>query len=474
MRADPQLHRWAPLFLGIALLMGGCATLPLSVSPGATESSVGRRLRHRQILRTLGTDAALVSMAEMSTYAAASDAVQLDGGSVSGGVPASPEELEQARLQSVLPGELRDDEIGPALRLAHGAGEQLRYTQLLVQLRDRHEGSLPGIGLPVALPRGSDGRALVTQEIALSILENAARGQAPFRPELGKGGCSWFVTQGSPYAGVSSAHTIPVHVELLVPEGAIRFEQADLLRLFAEEEARGRPEVEQQVRERFRIRTGQEAPAQLSKTLAERVERQLRGMAETRMWERVAAQVRASQAGVGEVILPPGGKFSIEPGRFLIIARAEYIRLRGGLRLLLEAIRDSGGGSPVPELEKSADELARNLRLAGRVRHVLRVAGRILIVVAIAADVYEIITAEDHLEATVVSAAGWAGATAASTSFAALWTPADTAGPWAWAAHGVGMLASGAAGYWLGSSTTRHVYRLVVRTRGQVKIHESL
>jgi hypothetical protein len=474
MRADVRSHRWAALFLSTSLLIAGCVTLPPSAPSLSPASSVGRRLRHRQIVRTLGTDAAMVSVAEMSMYAAANDAMQLDGGSVSGGVPPSPEELDQARLRSVPPGELRDEEIGPALMLAHGAGEQLRYAQLLAQLRDRHESSLPGVGLPVALPRGSDGHAMVTPEIALSILENSAKGQAPFRPELGKGGCSWFVTEGSPYTGVSGAHTVPVQVELLIPEGVIRFEQADLLRLFAEEEARGRPEVEQQVRERFRIRTGQEAPAQLSKTLAERVERQLRGLAETRMWERVAAQVRASPAGAGEVILPPGGKFSNQPGRFLIIARAEYIRLREGLGPLLEGIRRSGGGSPLPELEKSAEELARNLRLAGRVRHVLRVAGRILIVVAIAADIHEIITAEDHLEATVVSAAGWAGATAASTSFAALWTPADTAGPWAWAAHGVGMLASGAVGYWLGSSTTRHVYRLVVRTRGQVNIHESL
>jgi hypothetical protein len=100
---------------------------------------------------------------------------------------------------------------------------------------------------------------------------------------------------------------------------------------------------------------------------------------------------------------------------------------------------------------------------------VLRLGGRILIVVAVAHDLYEIVTAEDHLEATLVSATGWAGASAASTAFSALWVPADTAGPWAWLGHGVGVLVSGGIGYWAGSSTTRYVYRLIVHTSGQVR-----
>ncbi|MGE6763248.1 hypothetical protein ACQKGO_34875 [Corallococcus interemptor] len=98
-----------------------------------------------------------------------------------------------------------------------------------------------------------------------------------------------------------------------------------------------------------------------------------------------------------------------------------------------------------------------------------RVGGKILIVVAIAVDVLEIIIAEDHLEAALVSLSGWAGAAAASAAFSAFWTPADVAGPWAWAGHGVGMLVSGGIGYWVGSSTTRYVYRLVVQHRGQIQ-----
>lgn len=196
------------------------------------------------------------------------------------------------------------------------------------------------------------------------------------------------------------------------------------------------------------------------------------------MWERVGRQVAASPQQVGEVILPGGNVaaertggavvFSDRPGRFTLVGDARRIRLRGGLRPLLDAIRTSPGVTPIRELEESAEELARSLRLAGQVRSVFRIGGRILIIVAIAHDVYRIITAEDRVEATLESAGGWAGATAASAAFAALWTPADVAGPWAWVLHGVGMLVSGAIGYWIGSRTTRTVYRLIIRTTGEV------
>jgi hypothetical protein len=46
-------------------------------------------------------------------------------------------------------------------------------------------------------------------------------------------------------------------------------------------------------------------------------------------------------------------------------------------------------------------------------------------------------------------------------AFAAWFAPADTAGPWACAAHGVGTLISGGVGYWIGSETTRTIFELV-------------
>lgn len=65
------------------------------------------------------------------------------------------------------------------------------------------------------------------------------------------------------------------------------------------------------------------------------------------------------------------------------------------------------------------------------------------------------------MKAIVESTGGWTGATASATAFAAWWAPADVAEPWAWAAHGVGTLAAGGVGYWIGSETSRTIYELV-------------
>jgi len=110
------------------------------------------------------------------------------------------------------------------------------------------------------------------------------------------------------------------------------------------------------------------------------------------------------------------------------------------------------------------------MRIAGHVRTVFRVGGRILIVFAVAHDIYRIVVAEDRPEAVITTVGGWAGAAAGAAAFSALWTPADVAGPWAWAAHGVGVLVSGAVGYWVGAESTRYVYRLIVQSDGNVGV----
>jgi hypothetical protein len=408
----------------------------------------------------------------------APDAGPADAGvPLPGGVPPTEEEREDTRVGAIAPDQLADEDLGPALEAARRHVDQARYDAILEQLRQRDDTTALGIGvgLPLPMPQGVGGTALVTPDVAVAMLENMIGGRPPFRPELGVGGCSWFTTSGNPYTGVGAANSVPIQAELLNTANATRFDQAALERIYEAEATRARPEVEAQVRDRFRIRTGRDAPPTLSRALADKVTRQLRQLAERRMWEQVAAQVRASPTRVGEVILPggtptPGGPpvFSRAPGRFTVVADAANIRVRGGPMPLVQAIEAAGGGARVAPLEASAAELAQTMRFTGRLRTALRVGGKVLIVVAVAVDLYEIIIAEDHLEATIVSLAGWGGAAAGAAAFSALWTPADVAGPWAWAGHGVGMLVSGAVGYWAGAETTRYVYRLVVHSRGQV------
>ena len=69
----------------------------------------------------------------------------------------------------------------------------------------------------------------------MAMIENMIRGQPAFKPELGVGGASWFVTEGTPYTGVGAANVVPVQVELLDTEGGKVYQQAELDTIFEQE-----------------------------------------------------------------------------------------------------------------------------------------------------------------------------------------------------------------------------------------------
>jgi hypothetical protein len=181
------------------------------------------------------------------------------------------------------------------------------------------------------------------------------------------------------------------------------------------------------------------------------------------MWEHVGEQVHASESGVGEVILENSRFSRSGNGRFAVVRDRANIRLRGGIRGFLAAL-EARGVHPDPTATNVALEVATRQKWAGRVRGAFRYGGRILIVVALAGDAYRIVTARDTTRTVISVAGGWAGATAAGALFAEVWTPADTAGPWAWAVHGVGTLLAGGIGYFVGSETTTTVYDLAVES----------
>jgi hypothetical protein len=179
------------------------------------------------------------------------------------------------------------------------------------------------------------------------------------------------------------------------------------------------------------------------------------------MWDRVAETVRKSESGVGRVELKNSRFSRSGDGEFTLARDAGNIRVRGGIPELLKTLGRQGVQAE-PVIVDAAEAWAAKMEMAGKVRGVFRVGGRILIVVGLANDAYKIYTAHDKVKAVVEVAGGWAGAVAAGSAFAAWFTPADTAGPWAWAAHGVGTLIAGGVGYWVGSETTRTIYELVV------------
>lgn len=313
-------------------------------------------------------------------------------------------------------------------------------------------------GTALARPpaRGTPGTTQVTPEVAIKMLENLSKGEPAFKPELGKGGASWFVTEGNPYVGIGDDKTISVETEISM-KGATRIGEAELLAMHEQAKATYAAEAEAQFREHYKVPADKPLNSRLRKAL----ERFTDKFAESKMWDKVAERAAASPSKVAEVVLE-NSKFSKQGnGKFAVVTDASKIKLKGGPSRLLAAVEGS-----LPKAEPVAAEavaaLAKKMKWAGKVRGVFRWGGRLLIVVAIAADAYTIYHAEDKVKAVVETVGGWAGASAGATAFAALWAPADVAGPAAWAVHGVGTLVAGGIGYWVGSELTRTVYELVV------------
>ncbi|TDR44871.1 uncharacterized protein DUF4157 [Tahibacter aquaticus] len=355
---------------------------------------------------------------------------------------------------------LSDSELGQQYMDALNSGNSTLLLAVETEFQRRiDDPEHPGFGL--ALPRGLapavPANAGVEPSIALEILRNAAEGKYPWKPELGKvGGVAWFITEGTPYVG-SGSGGITIGVELKNAANAIVFREPELLEIFNRERAALEPTIEAQ----FRSQAGLSESTPLTNRMKKSIVRLLDRAAERRMWESVGETVRASPNGVGEVILE-NSKFSRGGnGRFAVAANASDVRLRGGIPELMTTLEAQGVKSD-PILTAAAEEMAVQQRWAGRVRGAFRHGGKVLIVVAIANDLYKIYTAKDHVKAVVSSVGGWGGATAAGAAFAAWYTPADTAGPWAWLGHGVGTLIAGGIGYFIGSEVTTTVYELVV------------
>jgi len=349
---------------------------------------------------------------------------------------------------------MQDAELGQAYARALSGGDSTR-AQAIDDEMDRRT------GMGTAVPRGpqavTGGGGAVTADVALSLLDNMAEGKPPFKPSEGIGGCSWFTTEGSPYTSVSTDKNINVQVEIAKGQSPLVFREADLVKIFEELTEPTRAQAELEYRAKFQIPEG----TPLSKRALKAIHRTFDRFIEKQMWKRVGESVASSSQKVGEVILQQGSRFSDSAGKFAVVADASKISLKGGTAPLVDALA-KGGVTAEPVVVEAAGALASRMKWAGRVRSVFRYGGRVLIVVGVTADLVRIYRAHDHLKATLSSVGGWTAATAAGAAFAAYWTPADVAGPWAWLAHGAGTLVAGGVGYWFGSEATRYIYELAV------------
>jgi hypothetical protein len=180
------------------------------------------------------------------------------------------------------------------------------------------------------------------------------------------------------------------------------------------------------------------------------------------MWEEVGDKVRASESGIGKVKLENSIFSKNGNGEFTLTSVAENVRLpKGAAAQLVEAIKTKAAPAE-PGVLEAAEKLASQEKWGGRVQGAFRVGGKVLIVVGVAADAYRIYTATDKAKTVAEVAGGWAGAAAAGGAFATWYAPADVAGPWAWAGHGLGTLVAGGVGYFAGSQAAKTIYELTV------------
>ncbi|MDF2987231.1 MAG: hypothetical protein K0R50_2741 [Eubacterium sp.] len=299
----------------------------------------------------------------------------------------------------------------------------------------------------------------VTPEVAIEVLKNLYKGELPWRPELSQnGGAAFFTTEGNPYTGIDPTKNFKIDVELVMPKNALVFDEAALQQIYYRHKEAIRADAEQKFRKYNNIDYNKPLTSKHRKSFEKYY---LHKCAERLMWDEVGTRVRTSSVKVGEVILRNSMFSEQGDGKFAVVADASKIQVKGGIKRLSQLVQERGVAAE-PVLLETAEAMASKLKWAGRVQTAFRYGGKVLIVVGVAADIYKVYVAEDKVKAVVESAGGWAGATAGAAAFAAWWTPADLAGPWAWVAHGVGTLVAGGIGYWVGSETTRTIYELIV------------
>ncbi|WP_291431589.1 DUF4157 domain-containing protein [Deinococcus sp.] len=299
------------------------------------------------------------------------------------------------------------------------------------------------------------GTTKVHPDVALKMLESYnSTGGFNFKPELGKGGASWFVTKGNPYVGIDASKNIPIEVNMAISKEALVFKEVDLIKLLREAEVEFKDAIDKE----WIKRTGKMPTNSNERKAYKNFQNQF---TETKMWDKVAAKIKVSGKGVGRVVLENSVFSKQGNGEFAVVTDPRKIKVKTSVGELIRSLNRSGYLVEKP-IQEASEKLIKSAQIKGVVKGVYRYGGRLLIVVAVAGDIYQIYHAKDKKLAVVESVGGWAGATAAGSAFAVWFTPADVAGWPAWIAHGVGTLVAGGLGYWVGSKTTRTIYQLTL------------
>jgi hypothetical protein len=323
--------------------------------------------------------------------------------------------------------------------------------------------------------------AKITPDGATAMANRMLNGDSGFDPAYSpkNGGSMFFVSQGNPYTGKNPEQTIEVEVSVKVPNDVLVFNDADLFEIqselmidvFEQNDAKIRQDPSLILKFKNAFKNYNNRPYReknftldasemgISKTKRDNLLRNERGNAENAMWTKVGERVKGYTSGFGKVIMGDNAPspYSTNAGEFLVVSESAKVKIIGGDQTFADAIANAGAETSSPE----ALDVMRNAKI-GRVKAVFRVGGRLLLLYAIAQDTYSFFYAKDKLREITRIAGGWTGAWIAGGAFAAYFAPADTAGPWAWVAHGLGTMIASGIGYTVGSEMTTWVYDLQI------------
>jgi len=252
-------------------------------------------------------------------------------------------------------GVLVNDDIGLEREADIMCGKVVQMSSPSPKRRREDSVVVPVPPVPVVAPPVV-GTSMVTKEVALEILKNSSMREPPFRPDLGLGGVSWFVTAGNPHTGIDPSKTIQVPVILTDTQGAIIFNEGDLIAIHT---AKMTPElyteITQQVLDRKNAERAEKVPPlprleRPNSAMRGLIQKSVRKRAERLMWLEVAQRVRDSEHRIGVVNLPPNGQFSHNQGQFTIVADPSKISLQeGGPEQIIHDLEAQGVDVP-PDL----------------------------------------------------------------------------------------------------------------------------
>lgn len=190
---------------------------------------------------------------------------------------------------------------------------------------------------PIILYVKMEGTVAVTRSVGSEILKNLSRGEPPFKPELGLGGCTWILAAGNPYTGITANKSviIPTKVELADDLELLVFREEDLRTIFNDKK-----QALEQTALRDYAAFHNLTVNQLNRRQRRNALYRAKAAGEKQMWIEIGRQVSASRQKVGRVELRNSMFSKQGDGTFLLVAVPSMIQIVGGREVIETAIEE--------------------------------------------------------------------------------------------------------------------------------------